>query len=477
MRKLVIPQEAIKCHEEKLGTVLLYYLRCLKDGKKLSWNNKGKKQYQANDSKEKAYWSWVCDQFQKEHILTATPNVLLKFAKENLGHLNEIRSSVDKIKDVSDELFAYNRFREGKLLVGHLEGDTKETCDCQILWSKSKDTVANWKGWSLAEFVRLLNVRYCPYCNAETVGVVYCSENPETGESFSAIDHILPKGAYPLLALSLYNLVPACWRCNSQFKGDKDSFDLAHWDPKYPPNALHLYAHDIHQWFRFSYKPSDVAHLFLKPQELTSPLSAMLKTPLDKKCSKCRGNYETLDAPKSVPSCLTKFAQILPSLDGRVPGHPHLPRSCNYLCRKENREFYLKRVKKHLAEYRLLHSYRDLYATEINEILKREMICTPTFIATMRDVYPGMRDEDFNLAFRRTSLDPREINKHRFAKLIIDLHKQIGDEVSPEKWRPKSDEKKSLMEIREEHHKAWEERKCEIDKLVRKWASNPIKTK
>ena len=105
-----------------------------------------------------------------------------------------------------------------------------------------------------------------------------------------------------------------------------------------------------------------------------------------------------------------------------------------------------------------------------------EMICTPTFIETMREVYPGMSDEDFNLAFRRTSLDPREINKHRFAKLIIDLHKQIGDEFSPEEWRPKSDEKKSFREIREEHQKAWEARKREIEKSIRnRWASNSSK--
>lgn len=39
-----------------------------------------------------------------------------------------------------------------------------------------------------------------------------------------------------------------------------------------------------------------------------------------------------------------------------------------------------------------------------------------------------MEDKNFDLAFRQVSLDPREINKHRFAKLIIDLHQQIGSE-------------------------------------------------
>lgn len=83
---------------------------------------------------------------------------------------------------------------------------------------------------------------------------------------------------------------------------------------------------------------------------------------------------------------------------------------------------------KHIKAYHLLESYRDLYSVEINEILKMEMICTPTFIEAMKKVYQGITDEDFNLSFRRTSLDPREINHHRFAKLIIDLHRQIGSD-------------------------------------------------
>ena len=103
-------------------------------------------------------------------------------------------------------------------------------------------------------------------------------------------------------------------------------------------------------------------------------------------------------------------------------------------CRPDEKSFYHERTKKYSTQYELPGSYYDLYATEINEILKMEMICTPTFIDTMKALYKGMGDEDFNLAFRRTSLDPREINKHRFAKLIIDLHKQIGHDVWPDEW-------------------------------------------
>lgn len=36
------------------------------------------------------------------------------------------------------------------------------------------------------------------------------------------LDHVLPKSKYPYLSLSLYNLIPSCYSCNSKFKKDID---------------------------------------------------------------------------------------------------------------------------------------------------------------------------------------------------------------------------------------------------------------
>lgn len=77
-------------------------------------------------------------------------------------------------------------------------------------------------GWSLGELALELSkvVRVCPYCNAETVYAYKVS-----GGKFkivkSSFDHYFPQARYPFLALSLYNLIPACSRCNTSFKGDK----------------------------------------------------------------------------------------------------------------------------------------------------------------------------------------------------------------------------------------------------------------
>ena len=341
-----------------------------------------------------------------------------------------------------EQLFDFDSFREGKLLCFRYVDNQGKTIDVKkggsgeaikIWWTTQKKDVGKSEYWSLAEFVCLLDARYCPYCNAETVGLVQrTNPNAKTPVAYSALDHILPQSKYPLLALSLYNLVPACTRCNSQLKHEHDDFDVEHWDASKPFNALHPYAHNIHKWFRFVYRPSSVAELFLDPRKSRqAPLAIDHRIPLAKKC------------------------------------------------RPDEKSFYHERTKKYSTQYELPGSYYDLYATEINEILKMEMICTPTFIDTMKALYKGMGDEDFNLVFRRTSLDPREINKHRFAKLIIDLHKQIGHDVWPDEWekiftdQELQEMKQFVKKSRDMHQTAFEAHKNWIENSFRaRWNSN-----
>lgn len=95
-----------------------------------------------------------------------------------------------------------------------------------------------------------------------------------------------------------------------------------------------------------------------------------------------------------------------------------------------------------------------------------EMICTPTFIETMKNTYHGMTDGDFDLIFRRASQNPQEINKHRFAKLIIDLHKQLGyDDLS---WGGKIIVREKELAGEKAWDAAWDKRKDAIEEQFRK---------
>lgn len=93
--------------------------------------------------------------------------------------------------------------------------------------------------WCLGSLAQELvkTVKYCPYCNAETVyaykiKVSHGQKGNATSLKLvkSAFDHYFPKARYPFFAISLYNLIPACTRCNSGFKGDDASelLEMAH---------------------------------------------------------------------------------------------------------------------------------------------------------------------------------------------------------------------------------------------------------
>ncbi len=392
MRKLIVPQEAVERHEKTLGKALLGYLEYLSQGRILTFEKGGN--YQATKSCCIDYWKWVYEQFRDEKILTASPMELFRFAKENRQKIRQVGYYCGNATDLSNGivnvtrgLFAYEKLRSGHVLVEIGDGG-------KVQWSKDKGNKKNWKGWSLAEYFRLLDIRYCPYCNAETVGLVKREDqnadkiDSENKESYSAIDHVLQKNEYPLLALSLCNLVPVCYRCNSQFKKDKDLFRIEDWSLDSPLLALHPYVHSFHKWFRFDYAPTNVEVMFVREGDNSSPLSVEKLNPL----------------PEEKVKSLSK----------------------------EQRCFYLNRVNEYLETFVLRNCYRDLYATEINELLMMLMICTPEFVSEMKRLYK-LSESDFDLIFRRTSLDPGEINHHRFAKLTIDFVEQIRSDASKAK--------------------------------------------
>ncbi|GEC72027.1 hypothetical protein SAMN05443543_107108 [Flavobacterium flevense] len=62
-----------------------------------------------------------------------------------------------------------------------------------------------------------LNIKTCYYCNIDFVNIF---EN-NTKNHFT-LDHILPKSKYPYLSISLFNLIPSCYSCNSKFKRQKE---------------------------------------------------------------------------------------------------------------------------------------------------------------------------------------------------------------------------------------------------------------
>ena len=76
-----------------------------------------------------------------------------------------------------------------------------------------------------------LNVDICPYCNRSFISKYYIKGSIKTTAD---LDHIYPQKNYPMLALSIFNFIPACLLCNRNYKREQinlenpyhESFDM-----------------------------------------------------------------------------------------------------------------------------------------------------------------------------------------------------------------------------------------------------------
>ena len=97
----------------------------------------------------------------------------------------------------------------------------------------------NYRKNKLVDLAKKLNVKSCPYCNMHYT--LYAEEGATRTDQLARFqfDHFFSKNKYPMLSMSLYNLIPSCALCN-QGKSDKRL-----------PLSFHPYYSDICKQFKF----------------------------------------------------------------------------------------------------------------------------------------------------------------------------------------------------------------------------------
>lgn len=80
----------------------------------------------------------------------------------------------------------------------------------------NKDSIS----YSAYELTENLKVNTCCYCNRSFTNTI----KSKAGKKIirPCLDHYFSQKQYPLLSLSLFNLIPSCYHCNSQLKHDKE---------------------------------------------------------------------------------------------------------------------------------------------------------------------------------------------------------------------------------------------------------------
>ena len=145
------------------------------------------------------YLNWLHDLFRIFESVLLRPRG--KRRSENDKKLKRAKAAIGK-------LFDYEKFSGGYQL--------KIVEDNVFQWTK---TGKHWSAW---HYLKSLNVSACSYCNSDGVfSLVLFSSDKTSVETLkrSPFDHFFSKSKYPFLSLTLANLIPACSRCNTNFKG------------------------------------------------------------------------------------------------------------------------------------------------------------------------------------------------------------------------------------------------------------------
>lgn len=179
------------------------------------------------------------EQFRVQHHWRSIKSQLPRFGR------NDKRGTMDVCLDVLRRLFSYSMFYHG--MGWRFDG----VCDLTAINISKDIPKSDWRAWKfIQQVIDSQNVHFCPYCNASTV-YAYDAVNTTSGFMESSLDHFCPKNRYPYLAISLYNLVPSCQRCNS---GAKTVCDPVKWtNGKAEFSLLHPYRDDFHSSLKFEY--------------------------------------------------------------------------------------------------------------------------------------------------------------------------------------------------------------------------------
>lgn len=180
-----------------------------------------------SSSREKAYLM-ALERIGVRRLLIADPIYLRRVVK----CFDRIIPKGDFVNPQSADY--HKRFAE-------INGKVRKSFNYEYFCSTSDENGA-WGGWALAKEINK-SVKYCPYCNAETLYAFEWRKDATTMKmAKSAFDHYFPRARYPFLGLSLYNLIPSCTRCNTAFKG-ADSGGLT--------EMAHPYVDDMDARMRF----------------------------------------------------------------------------------------------------------------------------------------------------------------------------------------------------------------------------------
>ena len=147
-----------------------------------------------------------------DDLLTAEPKDLEKLNRDLWRRFSVSPGSKDRIREDLEHIFNYDG-----------------------VFNTSSKSKSFW-------LAKLIDRNTCPYCNRQYCFTVERGKGSNYKDRLvrPTFDHWFLKSKYPLLSLSIYNLIPSCYSCNSSIRGTKKFFLKKHIHPyvKEPASEL-----------------------------------------------------------------------------------------------------------------------------------------------------------------------------------------------------------------------------------------------
>jgi len=250
---------------------------------------------------KKLEWYEFIDRYEK--VVKSDISILINYVKSNkkkwlnfkqdfiskieekklVKDIEELKKSINKLS-YDDKVLSKEQKKEIlKIVCSENDVDTinkLEKIFNYSTFSKNSDQ------WGRSEFLTLLGVEVCPYCNRQ-----YITHFKKEGinRSTADLDHYFAQSKYPFLALSIYNFIPCCAICNRTFKRDSDQELIYPYEESFDDE-------DINFKFTTGFnKMNDFTYLIGENSQFNIELSTINKDIDDEKIIRANSSKEVLN--------------------------------------------------------------------------------------------------------------------------------------------------------------------------------------
>ncbi len=158
----------------------------------------------------------------------------------------ELIDSKEKVYNICllDSKSALNDFQEKSKKA--FEEDSKGKCTTlrgktqEYIKTEYEKLYENFSNRDVAyKILKVMNVNVCPYCNRQYTFTVIKKTSTEK-KIRPEFDHFFPKSNFPLLAVSIYNLVPSCGLCNKGKSASLSENFLYPYEESFEDKGIHF---------------------------------------------------------------------------------------------------------------------------------------------------------------------------------------------------------------------------------------------